>query len=355
MNKHFLDNLHERELHPFLNYYLNHSLGIAAKTIYQERSINSTKGENEWIHPDMVGYSLTTSDWSEKVVSLAEQYNVPKVILYSFELKKEITMSNLREVFFQAVSNSSWANEGYLVAVEIDTTNTKLVQKMNRLSNSFGIGIIKLNLDEPTTSKLVTAGKRKEEIDGDTVNNLFEINKDFKDFLADVERAVKINRPVNYNLDEVKTLEELKEVLTSVEGVDVQTVQATSKPDAGTSLGNEQVMDWSINVTGKKPKRMIIYNEEYEAQSWKQVYITFCKYLAEKDLTQLKQTKLTGRNRDFFSTSDKNLRVAYLLEEVNLFIEVNLSAQQIINNVKALIKEFNLDITHIKIILDMNN
>jgi hypothetical protein len=36
-------------------------------------------------------------------------------------LKKDLNFSNLRESYFQAVSNFSWANEGYLVAVEIDT------------------------------------------------------------------------------------------------------------------------------------------------------------------------------------------------------------------------------------------
>lgn len=112
MNRININNFHERELHPFLNFFLHHCLDIAAKTIYQERSINSTKGENEWIHPDMVGYRIITSNWHEKVVTLAEQYNMPKVILYSFELKKEISMSNLREVFFQAVSNSSLEMKG---------------------------------------------------------------------------------------------------------------------------------------------------------------------------------------------------------------------------------------------------
>ncbi|WP_211274637.1 hypothetical protein [Anaerobacillus arseniciselenatis] len=36
-------------------------------------------------------------------------------------------ISKGREVFFQAVSNSSWANEGYLVAVDIDTSNDNLI------------------------------------------------------------------------------------------------------------------------------------------------------------------------------------------------------------------------------------
>ena len=41
------------------------------------------------------------------------------VRLWSFEVKKELNVSNARKSFFQAVSNSSWANEGYLVATSI--------------------------------------------------------------------------------------------------------------------------------------------------------------------------------------------------------------------------------------------
>ncbi|MCR4081861.1 hypothetical protein [Providencia stuartii] len=33
-------------------------------------------------------------------------------------------MSNVREVFFQTLSNSSWANVGYLVAAEITGDET---------------------------------------------------------------------------------------------------------------------------------------------------------------------------------------------------------------------------------------
>ena len=38
-----------------------------------------------------------------------------KFNFWSFELKKEIEPNRLRENFFQAVSNSSWANYSYLV------------------------------------------------------------------------------------------------------------------------------------------------------------------------------------------------------------------------------------------------
>jgi hypothetical protein len=57
--------------------------------------------------------------WSSDVGELSAKFGETGLKFYSFELKKELTFSNLRESFFQAVSNSSWAHEGYLVAAEV--------------------------------------------------------------------------------------------------------------------------------------------------------------------------------------------------------------------------------------------
>ena len=62
--------------------------------------------------------------------------------LSSFEIKKDLNNdSDLKKAFFQAVSNSSWANYGYLVAFDI---NSSLFDEMERLNQSFGIGIVEL-------------------------------------------------------------------------------------------------------------------------------------------------------------------------------------------------------------------
>jgi hypothetical protein len=63
--------------------------------------------------------------------------------VFSFELKKSLSFGNLREAFFQAVSNSSWANEGYLVAAEI-SQDEDFLSELRRLSSSFGIGVVQL-------------------------------------------------------------------------------------------------------------------------------------------------------------------------------------------------------------------
>ena len=68
---------------------------------------------------------------------------IDTIKLYAYELKREINNDNeLKKAYFQAVSNSSWANFGYLVAFEISNS---LSEEMGRLNQSFGIGIIELN------------------------------------------------------------------------------------------------------------------------------------------------------------------------------------------------------------------
>ena len=53
-----------------------------------------------------------------KVINQSDAFN-----LISYELKREIKSDyELKKCFFQAVSNSSWANYGYLVAFDISQT-----------------------------------------------------------------------------------------------------------------------------------------------------------------------------------------------------------------------------------------
>ncbi len=139
---------HERDLHPFLTYmaYYNENLKCYTKTIFHEESSKSPKGMDRWLYPDMVGVWFLHAEWSNKnLIAFSKKFDTLPVKLVSFELKKEISVNNCRECYFQAISNSSWANEGYLVGRHIDTHNPQLMDLLKRLHASFGIGVIDLN------------------------------------------------------------------------------------------------------------------------------------------------------------------------------------------------------------------
>ncbi len=203
---------HERDLHPFLTYmaYYNENLKCYTKTIFHEESSKSPKGMDRWLYPDMVGVRFLHAEWSnENLIAFSKKFDTLPVKLVSFELKKEISVHNCRECYFQAISNSSWANEGYLVGCHIDTHNPQLMDLLKRLHASFGIGVIDLRTDENKSAILLNA-KYKEKIDYTVASELSAKNEKFSGFLKSVV-DYDPNHPQRYKdeFDEVKKKEEL--------------------------------------------------------------------------------------------------------------------------------------------------
>ncbi|MEK7727690.1 MAG: HTH domain-containing protein [candidate division KSB1 bacterium] len=200
----------EKDLHPFLVYYGFYYLKAYLKTIRHSRSDKKEFGE--WVHPDVVGCYFPFSDWKEEVVEVSSLMGNSAVKFYSFELKRELSISNLREAFFQAVSNSSWANEGFLVAAEVDN-DEDFHSELERLSTAFGIGVIRIDIDDPDSTVILLPAKSKELVDWETVNKLAVINPDFREFLKRVKVDLS-SREIRKELyDRVLEKEELVKVL----------------------------------------------------------------------------------------------------------------------------------------------
>ncbi|MDU9756779.1 COG2958 family protein [Helicobacter pylori] len=200
---------HERDLHPFLTYmaFHNENLKCYTKTIFHEESSKSPKGMDRWLYPDMVGVRFLHAELSnENLIAFSKKFDTLPVKLVNFELKKEISVNNCRECYFQAISNSSWANEGYLVGRHIDTHNPQLMDLLKRLHASFGIGVIDLRTDENKSAILLNA-KYKEKIDYTMAQ---ELSAKMKSFLKSV-----VDYDPNYQhrykdeFDEIKKKEEL--------------------------------------------------------------------------------------------------------------------------------------------------
>lgn len=176
---------HERDLHRLLTTYLK-SHNIDSATVYHEKSSSKGDKHQKWIHPDMVGIAFLKLENSS---SQALQWTVNRndtFKLNSYEIKKEInTDYELKESFFQAVSNSSWANHGFLVAFYF---NESLHDEMKRLSQSFGIGFIELKAN-PYESRLLFPSTYKE-LDFKTIDKLCKINPDFEKFIKHTEKIM---------------------------------------------------------------------------------------------------------------------------------------------------------------------
>lgn len=189
------DKLLEKKLHPLVAHFvyaypsLNADKEIVTKTI-DHRTSKKNKAKNqdkyiEWQHPDMVGFYFP-QNWEGVSFELNEMTDNNALKFYSFELKRELDNKNYRESFFQAVSNSSWAHEGYLVAANI-MEQDEFRAELGRLSGAFGIGIIEIDIDNIEDSKVLYRANRKPQLDWEFVDKLANVNDDFKTFIGNVK------------------------------------------------------------------------------------------------------------------------------------------------------------------------
>ncbi|MFA8299968.1 MAG: hypothetical protein ACEPOV_07395 [Hyphomicrobiales bacterium] len=201
---------HERELHHLLVTFAHYNTHFKAhvKTIMHEASRKEMKGSNEWLHPDLVGVYFPFMDYEKEVVEVQRELRVSSIKLFSFEMKKDISISTLRQYYFQAVSNSSWANEGYLVTYTIDD-DPLLMDEIRRLNNAFGIGVIKLDACNILNSQILFPAKINNEIDWNTVNRMADVNKDFSQFIKDISEDIKIGK-VKSKYDRLMSPEEIE-------------------------------------------------------------------------------------------------------------------------------------------------
>lgn len=157
-----------------------------------EKTASNKKGPNanKWLFPDLCGMESLIEGLDTEVLSLVSLTGAEKAFLYSVEVKVILNTSNVREAFFQTVSNSSWANFGYLVAAQIDE---KVMGELRMLHGLHGIGVIRLDLEDPLESQVLIPANLNEQVDWETFNRLTVENSDFRSFAMRVKHFHQTN------------------------------------------------------------------------------------------------------------------------------------------------------------------
>lgn len=199
--------LKEADLYPLLAHFL--WVGPVQNRVYPKRIDEKTSSNNlgpkanEWLHPDMVGLEDLMADWQPQIQDCAEKAGDQRARLWSFEVKLRVSRSSVRRDYFQAVSNSSWANFGYLVAAQIDTdTDAELMM----LHGLHGIGVIELDIDNPAESVVRIPARERSAVDWATSNRLAKENKDFRAFAKLVAHFYKTRETSEKEWDKPATI-----------------------------------------------------------------------------------------------------------------------------------------------------
>lgn len=117
--------MREADLYPLVIEFIETEYPAQGFRIDEKRSSNLQRaGANKWLFPDIVVMESLTKDMQSEVVTAIRESGDRQIRLWSVEVKLLLNRSNAREAYFQAVSNSSWANLGYLAAANIEGVDT---------------------------------------------------------------------------------------------------------------------------------------------------------------------------------------------------------------------------------------
>ena len=185
---------------------------VIPKPYIMRNQTKTKKARTNGCTPDIVGVYFPFDDYSESTLNIIKSFNENSIKLFSFEMKITIDMPHLREYFFQAVSNSSWANEGYLVALRY-SEDSDFIDEMRRLNNAFGIGFIKLNAEDVAQSEILLPARENKSNDWEMINRLVEENPDFKTFIDWITEDYQVKK-VKSQYDDIISPERMQEYVT---------------------------------------------------------------------------------------------------------------------------------------------
>jgi uncharacterized protein len=135
--------IRELDLYPLLATWLLSEFDIRSMRLGESRTaVGAPRGANwnRWLFPDVVGAEDLRNGWHPEIRDFAQRHGAPRCRLWSFEVKLLVNRANIREYYLQAVSNSSWANRGYLVAAEVSSDEITR-DELAILAETHGIGI----------------------------------------------------------------------------------------------------------------------------------------------------------------------------------------------------------------------
>lgn len=103
------------------------------------------------------------------------------------------------------------------------------------------------------------------------------------------------------------------------------------------------------DLTHKRPHSFEFNNERYEVRTWQDVLLKTCEILFLNDEAKfmqfLKDPKMNGKKVRYFSLSEEEMRKPIKINNTNLFVETNMSANAVRNLIIKMLQQYNYKIS----------
>ena len=179
---------------------------------------------------------------------------------------------------------------------------------------------------------------------------------------ASLEKGSKFIKEFNNNMFQYKIYSErISKQIKEYFSIDLDKISSGENKSANREfhkeiqkLSEEEAHSLNEDFTYKKPDKISISGKIYSGlRTWKKMYIEVLRELMKSDPQRfeklLREKKfISKRGKPYFSMNEKKLRSP---EEIGsgIFVEANLSANNIRDNIRAILEYFGINVREIKI------
>lgn len=174
-------------------------------------------------------------------------------------------------------------------------------------------------------------------------NKSFKVKKErYKD--SNIKICREITNYDNWREKEIKDraeklYEKAKKIWKVPQGYDDKNID-------NLEYGKNYLLGSDINITGKKPSKLIISENEYSVKSWKELLEKLCVELYKIEPQLLKELiynpSFKGKEREIVTLNKEKLRAPIKIDE-DLYIESNLNSNAILNYANMIAIEYELE------------
>ena len=158
-------------------------------------------------------------------------------------------------------------------------------------------------------------------------------------------------------------LEEYTDLLQLDEEVEEDIIIAEDSEDESKELPDYDSLRVDQNIpytlyddyTHKRPSGFEIFGVRQDAKDWKDVFVSTCEVLAQKDIkkfeTFVSDKTMQGRKVPYFFKDPKGIRAPRKVKGTDIYVMTNMSANQVRNVVERMLRKYGIKINDYKLFL----
>ncbi|WKY49095.1 hypothetical protein Q5O24_07240 [Eubacteriaceae bacterium ES3] len=193
----------------------------------------------------------------------------------------------------------------------------------------------------------------------DSIKNAFNQAVDDRDYnkLSTLQELLQSVDEIQIKLEDftnqLQLDEEIEEEIISTENCDDDTKEL---PDYE-SLRVDQNIPYTLydDYTHKRPAAFEIFGKRHDAKDWKEVFVSTCQELAQKDKIKFESfimdKTMQGRKVAYFCKDSKGIRAPRKVEGTDIYVMTNMSANQVRNVIGRMLRKYGIKINEYKLFL----